>query len=62
MISPAAEEVTDINLQASLGELQKIVEETDNLQVIVASANPEELVGVLGKERCRVAPGQTYVR
>lgn len=59
--SPAAEEVTDVNLQALLGELQTIASETDGLQVIVASANTSEIVGALGEKNCLVAGRKDYV-
>jgi hypothetical protein len=37
--SPGAEEVSDIDLAARLGELQTIAKETPGLQILVASAN-----------------------
>jgi hypothetical protein len=59
--SPGAEEVSDIDLAALLGELNTIASETPGLQVFVASANPPSIVERLGKERCRVALGEAYI-
>ncbi|WP_299851815.1 hypothetical protein [uncultured Roseovarius sp.] len=59
--SPGKEEVTKVNLEALLGELRKIAEEMGELQVIVAGTNVDEIIGVLGKERCRIARGESYV-
>jgi hypothetical protein len=59
--SPGKEEVAKVNLEALLAELRKIADEMDGLQVIVAGTNVDEIVGVLGKERCRIARGENYV-
>jgi hypothetical protein len=59
--SPGAEEVSEIDLAALLGELQKITNETPGLQILVASANPAAIVGQLGAERCRVAEKDSYL-
>lgn len=59
--SPGAEEVSDIDLATLLGELQVIADETAGLQVLVASANPSSIIGVLGKGRCRAALGDAFV-
>lgn len=59
--SPGKEEVAMVNLEALLSELRKIAEEMDGLQVIVAGTNADKIVGVLGKERCRIARGESYV-
>jgi hypothetical protein len=59
--SPGKEEVTKVNLEALLGELRKIAEEMGDLQVIVAGTDADEIIGVLGKEQCRIARGESYV-
>lgn len=59
--SPGKEEVTKVNLEALLAELRKIAEEMDGLQIIVAGTDADEIVGVLGEERCRIARGENYV-
>lgn len=59
--SPGKEEVAKVNLEALLAELRKIAEEMDGLQVIVAGTNVDEIVGVLGEDRCRIARGEQYV-
>ncbi|MEO1479988.1 MAG: hypothetical protein AAFV01_15565, partial [Bacteroidota bacterium] len=59
--SPAAEEVNELNLQALLGALRQIAEETDGLQVILASANPKEIERALGPVACRGAREDGYV-
>jgi hypothetical protein len=59
--SPGAEEVSDIDLAALLGELQVIAGETTGLQVLVASANPQSIISVLGEERCRAALDNDFV-
>jgi hypothetical protein len=59
--SPGAEEVSEIDLAALLGELQKITNETQGLQILVASANPAAIVGQLGAEWCRVAEKDNYL-
>lgn len=59
--SPGAEEVSEIDLAALLGELQKITNETQGLQILVASANPTAIVGQLGAEWCRVAEKDNYL-
>ena len=60
LIHPA-QEVSDIDLATLLGELQVIADETAGLQVLVASANPSSIIGVLGKGRCRAALGDAFV-
>lgn len=59
--SPGAEEVSDIDLTALIGELQAIADETHGLQLFVASANPDSIVERLGKERCRLALGDDFI-
>ncbi len=59
--SPGAEEVSDIDLAALLGELQAIATETQGLQILVASANPSAIVSQLGAEWCRIAEKDAYL-
>ncbi|WP_282157223.1 hypothetical protein [Shimia thalassica] len=59
--SPGKEEVAKVNLEALLAELRKIADEMEGLQVIVAGTNVDEIIGVLGKERCRIARGENFV-
>jgi hypothetical protein len=59
--SPGAEEVSDIDLTALIGELQTISGETPGLQLFVASANPSSIVERLGEERCRLALGDDFI-
>ena len=59
--SPGAEEVSDLDLAALLGELQAIAAETQGLQILVASANPSAIVGQLGAEWCRIAEKDDYL-
>ncbi len=59
--SPGKEEVTKVNLEALLAELRKIAEEMDGLQIIVAGTDADEIVGVLGEKRCRIARAENYV-
>ncbi|WP_371158378.1 hypothetical protein [Jannaschia sp. 2305UL9-9] len=59
--SPSKEEVTKVNLEALLAELRTISEEIDELQVIVAGTDAEEIISALGEEHCRIARGEDYV-
>lgn len=59
--SPGAEEVSDIDLAALLGELQTIAQETPGLQILVASANPPAIVSRLGEHWCRIAEKDAYL-
>lgn len=59
--SPGKEEVAKVNLESLLAELRQITKEMDGLQVIVAGTNVDEIIGVLGKDRCRIARGENYV-
>lgn len=59
--SPGAEEVSDIDLAALLGELQTIAKETPGLQILVASANPPAIVNQLGEDWCRIAEKAAYL-
>lgn len=59
--SPAAEEVSDIDLTAVLSELQAIANETPGLQIIVASANAPAITAQLGEERCLIGGSDGYL-
>jgi hypothetical protein len=59
--SPSKEEVTKVNLEALLVELRTIAEEIEDLQVIVAGTDADEIVRALGEEHCRIARGEEYV-
>lgn len=59
--SPGAEEVSDVDFTALIGELQTIARETAGLQIFVASANPTAILSQLKAGRCRVALGDAYV-
>jgi len=59
--SPGAEEVSDIDLAALLGELQTIAKETPGLQILVASANPPAIVSQIGEDWCRIAEKDAYL-
>jgi len=59
--SPAAEEVSEIDLAAVLSELQAIASETPGLQIIVASANAPAITAQLGEERCLIGGGDGYL-
>lgn len=59
--SPSKEEVTKVNLEALLVELRSIAKEIEDLQVIVAGTDADEIVNALGEEHCRIARGDEYV-
>lgn len=59
--SPAAEEVSEIDLTAVLSELQAIANETPGLQIIVASANTPAITAQLGEERCLIGGSDGYL-
>lgn len=59
--SPSKEEVAKVNLESLLAELRNISGEIEDLQVIVAGTDLDEIVGALGKEHCLIAHGEEYV-
>jgi hypothetical protein len=59
--SPRAEETAEQDLMTALREIRTISEEMPELQVFVATADPDALARALPPENCRLALGENYL-
>ncbi|GKS08976.1 hypothetical protein PSTH1771_28190 [Pseudomonas syringae pv. theae] len=58
--SPGSEETSEGDLAKLLTELRRVANETQGLQIFIASANAPAVLNALGKSQCRVAPEGGY--
>ena len=59
--SPGSEETSENDLAKLLTELRRVANETQGLQIFIASANAPAVLKALGEKQCRVAPEGGYV-
>ncbi|ENY78110.1 hypothetical protein C206_09004 [Pseudomonas putida TRO1] len=59
--SPGSEETSEGDLAKLLTELRRVANETQGLQIFIASANAPAVINALGESQCRVAPEGGYV-
>jgi hypothetical protein len=59
--SPASEETTEHNLDTLLEELNQICKEMQNLQIIIATARPKDVLSTIETGRVRVANPGNYL-